>query len=203
MESDRRSLPRRGAALLGALLLPLAALLISGSSLDAGTACAGTWWIEPAELEANAPLPEFGFSTCEGETKTTADYQGQPLLINFWATWCPPCVRELPGLRDLHEELGDEVALLGVSVDDSPAQVRGFLEDHPLPYTLAWDSDGIATDLGISSIPLTLAVDADGKLAGIHRGYADADDLKTLVAKARRASNVGPQIRGLEVSASE
>jgi peroxiredoxin len=186
MQTHKRAIHRGLRALLGAAGLVLALLLTSGSALDTATPCAGTWWIEPAELKANEPLPEFGFASCDGEARSVADYQGQPLLINFWATWCPPCVRELPGLAELHAELGDEVALLGISVDEDPDYVRGFLERNQLPYTLAWDSDGIATDLGIRSIPVTLAIDSAGKLAGVHRGYADADDLKRLVKKAQR-----------------
>lgn len=219
MKSHSPTLHRRTAGLLAVLLLPLAALLTTSSGLDTAGPCSGTWWVQPAELRAGEPLPEFGFSTCDGEDKTTADYQGQPLLINFWATWCPPCRRELPGLSDLHEELGDEVALLGVSVDDDPARVRGFLKDHPLPYTQVWDSDGIALDLGLTSIPVTLAVDADGNLAAVHRGYADEDELKQLVERAQRsvakpqdknadntsdAAGGGESSRdGLEVEASE
>jgi thiol-disulfide isomerase/thioredoxin len=215
----RRAIGRTASALATALGLLLSSMLLSGSALDTATPCAGTWWIEPAELRANEPLPEFGFASCDGEAQSVADYQGQPLLINFWATWCPPCVRELPGLAELHEEQGDAVALIGISVDDDPDYVRGFLERNPLPYTLAWDSDGIATDLGIRSIPVTLAVDAAGRLAGIHRGYASADDLERLVEKAQRpveqmdnnditntndADGGGESRRdGLEVEASE
>jgi len=214
-----RTIGKAATALLTALGLLLSAVLTSGSALDTATPCAGTWWIEPAELKANEPLPEFGFASCDGEAQSVADYQGQPLLINFWATWCPPCVRELPGLAELAEEQGDAVALLGISVDDDPDYVRTFLARNPLPYTLAWDSDGIATDLGIRSIPVTLAVDAAGKLAGIHRGYASEDDLKRLVEKAQRpvaqtdnekstntsdADGGGESSRsGLEVEASE
>jgi len=188
MQTRRRIIGKGLAALFIALGLLLSTVLLSGSALDTATPCGGTWWIEPAELAANQPLPEFGFASCDGEARSIADFQGQPLLINFWATWCPPCVRELPGLAELHDELGDEVALVGISVDEDPARVRGFLADNPLPYTLAWDSDGIASDLGFRSIPVTLAIDAAGNLAGIHRGYADEDDLRRLVQKAQRST---------------
>jgi thiol-disulfide isomerase/thioredoxin len=141
--------------------------------------------VHEAELHVGLALPEFGFVACDGSEMTTADLQGKPALINFWATWCGPCVKELPGLAELARQQGDEVRIIGVSVDESPQDVRKFLQRKQLPYTLAWDSQGIAGGLGISSIPVTIALDAGGRVAAVHRGYASKHNLEELLAAAR------------------
>jgi cytochrome c biogenesis protein CcmG/thiol:disulfide interchange protein DsbE len=169
--------------LLAAILV--VAVLPVQSLATAGQECAGTWWVAPSQLAVGESMPEFGFATCTGEELTTASLEDKPLLINFWATWCPPCVRELPNFAELHEKFGDEVNILGVSVDQHPEFVKKFLDKNELPYMLAWDSEGIAADLGFRSIPVTVAVDADGNVASVHQGYASADDLAELVAGAQ------------------
>ena len=164
-------------------LLLLATLALAPPS-RAGRECAGTWWVNPGDLALGGQLPEFGFATCEGDELTTGALTGQPLLINFWATWCPPCVRELPNLAQVHVDNEGEVTVVGVAVDASPEAVRTFLEHNELPYTLAWDSEGIAADLGFNSIPATVAVAADGTVVDIHRGYASVEDLTALLKAA-------------------
>jgi len=179
--SDPRSTRPLRAALVTVLLL--ATLVLAPASM-AGQECAGTWWVKPGDLALGDPLPEFGFATCEGDELTTGALAGRPLLINFWATWRPPCVRRLPNLAQVHEDGEGEVTVVGVSVDTSPEAVRAFLEHNELPYALAWDSEGIAADLGFSSIPATVAVAADGTVVDIHRGYASVEDLEALLDAA-------------------
>ncbi|MBN2080880.1 TlpA family protein disulfide reductase [bacterium] len=200
---------------LAGLIVLAAALSLSAPS-SAALPCGGTWWISEGDLAVGQPLPEFGFATCNGEELATSDFAGRPLLVNFWATWCAPCVKELPHFAELHEEYGDEVTVLGVSVDQHPDYVRAFLEHNPLPYLLAWDSEDIAGDLGFNSIPVTLAIDAEGNLAGVHRGYASQRDLEELIelASANAAADDAaeddgaageptPRREGLEIAGSE
>ncbi len=174
---------RRWRGLLAVVLV--VAVLPLQSLATAGQECAGTWWVAPADLAVGESMPEFGFATCTGEELTTASLEAKPLLINFWATWCPPCVKELPNFAELHEKFGDEVNILGVSVDQHPEFVKKFLDKNDLPYMLAWDSEGIAADLGFRSIPVTVAVDADGNVASVHKGYASTEDLAELVERAQ------------------
>jgi peroxiredoxin len=171
------------------LLAVLFVLILPGIpfGVQAATDC-GTWWVREANLHVGLALPEFGFSTCDGSTMTTADLQGKPALINFWATWCPPCVKELPNLAEFNMLEGDAVRIVGVSVDASPQDVRKFLKRKPLPYTLAWDSQGIAGGLGFDAIPVTIALDASGRVAAVHHGYASKEDLQELLKAAASAT---------------
>lgn len=146
--------------------------------------CQGTWWIERGDLELGAKLPEFGFSKCDGKEVTTSDLEGRPLLINFWATWCGPCREELPELNDLAEQAGDDLTVIGVSIDRDPDQLRDFVKQTMLKYDITWDGGGIARDLGINAIPLTIAVDADGNVVGGHQGYATEEQFRKLAELA-------------------
>jgi peroxiredoxin len=170
------------------VLAVMALLAVPGipTGVRAATDC-GTWWVREADLQVGLALPEFGFITCDGSEMTTADLQGKPALINFWATWCPPCVKELPNLAEAARLQGDKVRIIGVSVDASPQDVRRFLKRKQLPYTLAWDSQGIAGGLGFDAIPVTIALDAKGRVTAVHRGYASKDDLQELLATAQSA----------------
>ena len=167
----------------------MALLIMPGipSKVHAEADC-GTWWVREANLHVGLALPEFGFSTCDGTKMTTADLQGKPALVNFWATWCPPCVKELPNLIELSKLQGEAVRVIGVSVDASPQDVRRFIKRQELPYTLAWDSEGIAARLGFDSIPVTVALDASGRVAAVHHGYASKDDLQELLQAAASAT---------------
>lgn len=189
MKQVQLSRPRgpHTAWLLAAALTGLLAVPGIPAGVHAETDC-GTWWVSEAHLHVGLKLPEFGFSTCDGTQMTTADLQGKPALVNFWATWCPPCVKELPNLAQFSQLQGDAVRVIGVSVDASPQDVRKFLQRKQLPYTVAWDSQGIAGGLGFDSIPVTIALDANGLVAAVHHGYASKDDLQELLQAAVTAT---------------
>jgi cytochrome c biogenesis protein CcmG, thiol:disulfide interchange protein DsbE len=158
------------------------------SGVRAGSDC-GTWWVHETELQVGQTMPDFGFATCEGEEMTTSELQGKPALINFWATWCGPCVKELTHFSELAREQGADLHVVGVSVDASAKDVRKFLKRKQLDYTLAWDSGDIASDLGITSIPVTIAVDAKGRVAAVHHGYASAAQLRELLNAAQAGAS--------------
>jgi thiol-disulfide isomerase/thioredoxin len=175
-----------------ALAVILAALISTAGTATAqlGAAgqvdppCRGTWWVERGSLQLGEKLPEFGFSKCDGEELTTTDLEGQPVLINFWATWCGPCREELPDLNELAEEAGDSLRVVGVSLDRDPGQLHEFVKQAMLDFEVTWDGGGIARDLGITTIPFTLAIDAEGNLVGGHRGLATKDQFIELAKTA-------------------
>jgi len=182
--SKRFLLAALAAGILGLLLFAGSALAQLGASGQIDPPCRGTWWIERGSLELGEKLPEFGFSRCDGEELTTTDLEGRPLLINFWATWCAPCLKELPQLNELAEEAGDSLAVVGVSLDQDPAQLQKFLKQAKLNFDVTWDGGGIARDLGIRAVPLTLAIDAEGNLVGGHQGYATKEQFIELAKLA-------------------
>jgi thiol-disulfide isomerase/thioredoxin len=119
-------------------------------------------------------LPPARFTTLEGAAKTLADYEGRPVVLNFWATWCAPCVAELPELDKLAAT--GTVTVLAVSADRKGALiVRPFAATHHIDHaTLLLDpgSDAVGA-LRITGFPTTLIIGADGKLRGTLEGPAN------------------------------
>jgi cytochrome c biogenesis protein CcmG/thiol:disulfide interchange protein DsbE len=133
----------------------------------------------PAQ-DDRAPLPARtleGFA--DGEPVALDDYRGRPLVINFWASWCGPCVEEMPAFQQVAQETAGEVAFLGVDVADAPRAAEPFVAEVGVTYDLALDRDReLVSELGVFAMPTTLFVDADGIV--VHRVPAplDADALR-------------------------
>ena len=77
--------------------------------------------------------PDFTFKTLEGKTRDLSELKGKTVILNFWATWCPPCIKEFPELLELAAKYPGEIVLLAVSVDESPEQIDRFIERLPGP----------------------------------------------------------------------
>lgn len=106
----------------------------------------------------------FAAPTLKGDTVTVADLRGSPVLINLWATWCPPCREEIPYLQSLHESHPD-LQVVGVSVDDRGAlgAVRQYLSGQGVTYTVLLDPGMRSLDLfGVPGLPATFLVDPSG-----------------------------------------
>jgi peroxiredoxin len=116
--------------------------------------------------QTGKPAPEFSF-TLDGKAQRLADLRGKVVVLNFWATWCPPCVEEMPSLEKLHAKAGAIGALvLGVSVDRDEAAYTGFLREHQIRFPNHRDPSGrIALEYGTSMYPETYIIGKDGKIA--------------------------------------
>jgi cytochrome c biogenesis protein CcmG, thiol:disulfide interchange protein DsbE len=111
------------------------------------------------------PAPEWSLTTLDGETLSSADLEGRPYVVNFWASWCiPACVDEHPILAAAGERYGGAVTLVGVLYQDEPADARGFLDRYgDTGYAHVIDERGsLAIDYGVTGPPETFFVDAAG-----------------------------------------
>ncbi|MCC6359963.1 MAG: TlpA family protein disulfide reductase [Phycisphaerales bacterium] len=121
-------------------------------------------------------------TTLKGETVALESLAGKPMLLDFWATWCPPCIEQRRELEALTKELGDKVRVVALSVDDSPAIVQGFLARSPaMPHELM-ASPEIARAFNVQAIPLLVVVDSTGKVRKVARGRHTAAELKEMLA---------------------
>ena len=102
-----------------------------------------------------------------GKTEKLSDYRGKVVVLNFWATWCPPCVEETPSLIELNKRLASRNGVvLGVSVDDDAAAYQKFIEDHGINFPTSRDaSKKYAQDYGTVMYPETYIIDRHGKIA--------------------------------------
>jgi cytochrome c-type biogenesis protein CcmF len=116
--------------------------------------------------------PDFRLSLLDGETTALADLRGQIVVVNFWASWCPSCVEEMPDLQDVWEAYQDKgVTFLGVAYQDDATTVRNAMAQYGTTYPVGLDAgDRIAEQYGITGIPETFIVAPDGRVAYVHVG---------------------------------
>ncbi|MBT3269203.1 TlpA family protein disulfide reductase [Candidatus Poribacteria bacterium] len=139
-------------------------------------------------LGARQTAPDFELVDLAGAPLRLRDHRGKVVLLNFWATWCPPCVREIPDLMTLREELGaDRVEVLGISLDTLGVDVvRKFAQERGIAYPTAVDTQGVSAKYGgVSSIPTTFVIDADG---GLVEKIVGMRSKKQFLAAVERAS---------------
>lgn len=139
-------------------------------------------------VKERTPAPAEPFEDGAGATLSLADFGGQVLLVNFWATWCPPCVHEMPSLDRLQAELGGEdFQVLAISQDRGGARVaEPFLRERLELDNLALYLDPqfrVWKAFQAGGLPATYAIDRQGRIVGVLRGAAewDSDDAKALV----------------------
>jgi len=126
----------------------------------------------PAAPIKGHPAPEIVLGTLDGQTVRLSDFRGKPVIVNFWATWCPPCRAETPELQALHRELGDKVVLLGVNVTSQDnGDVAGFVREFGVTYPILMDVDGKAfQDYNILGLPTTIFIDRNGIVNEVFTG---------------------------------
>src|ERR1700679_2445332 len=117
-------------------------------------------------VNAGDTAPNFTITSDSGKTFTVHDFGGKLLLLNFWATWCPPCIEEIPGLNQLAKQLGPKgLVILGVSVDKDADLYRKFLTRSPLVYPTARDpEEKINLTYGTIQYPESYLIDRNGKV---------------------------------------
>ncbi len=132
----------------------------------------------PHALEVGESATNFALPTLSQGSITLRDYRHRVVVLNFWATWCPPCVEETPTLEKFAEQMGRlGVAVIGVSVDRDQAALEKFVSDFHLSFTIARDPDQtLASRYGTFKFPETYIIDRSGKVAEKIIGPTDWQD---------------------------
>jgi peroxiredoxin len=122
--------------------------------------------IEERVIAAGDTAPNFTVTTDNGQTISRSQFGGKVLVLNFWATWCPPCVEEIPSLNELQKQMaGSGVVVLAVSVDRNEQAYRQFLQKAGVSFLTARDPDAaISTRYGTYKYPETYVIDRNGKV---------------------------------------
>ena len=124
------------------------------------------------------PAPGFSLPTMGGESLALDDLRGQVVMINFWATWCAPCRKEMPLLDQLYKrysKLG--FTLVGVNVEEDPSGAGGYLEETPVSFPILFDAQNQVSELyDVNAMPTTVLVDRQGNMRFLHKGYKAGDE---------------------------
>jgi len=183
----------------------IVALLVGAGCGSAGDAPAGAGGSEPppeppavTTTEATAPppataedsddghrpIPAVRFRYFDGSEGSPADFAGTPTVINFWASWCTPCITEMPAFEAVHVELAADVAFLGINVGDEPGAARQLAERTGVTYPLAEDPDStIFQSFGGIGMPTTVFVDSEGMIVHMISSRLRAQDLRGLISE--------------------
>lgn len=116
-------------------------------------------------LKIGAKAPNFSLKTLDGKQVELSDYEGKKVMLNFWATWCPPCKKEMPDMEKYTQQAGDDVVVLAVNIDPEN-DVQAFVEDNGITFTIPLDSQSAKNPVNerykILSIPTTYFIDKEG-----------------------------------------
>lgn len=137
--------------------------------------------------------PDWQLSDVNGKALKLADFKGKVVVLDFWATWCPPCRAEIPGLVAIQKKYADQgLSVIGISLDEQgPTVVKPFIERFAINYPVVMGNQKVLTDYGgISAIPTTFVIDREGNVVAAHQGYTDQATFESeisplLAARAR------------------
>jgi cytochrome c biogenesis protein CcmG/thiol:disulfide interchange protein DsbE len=149
------------------VLLAMAVLLITGSYCNHWLSVSGA----RTDTAHRQRIPDLDFSKWGGGRWRVSDHRGRVVLINFWATWCPPCPEETPGLVHLAQHMpSKDVAIVGISMEDDSAPIAGFVNAYRIPYRILL-RDPSSPLLGpVESLPTSLLIDRNGRVARSYVG---------------------------------
>ncbi len=186
-QRERRNfLLRRWGIIGGAIAVFLLAGFLVVRSLGGGVTVSG-------DLRDGGHLGGFSLPALQGSgTVSYASFQDKPLVLNFFASWCPFCIAEMPGFEQVHQKLGSKVQFLGVSQSDSAAASVQLMRQTGITYLTASDSQGsLFHAFGGLSMPVTVFIKPGGQISEIHTGSLDPATLSSLIARY-----FGPQDAG-------
>lgn len=174
---------KRNALVFVALLVAILAMLASGKYLDRARKHG------PVKLVGDVqgvPAPDFTLPSLDGRKVKLSDFRGKAVLLNFWATWCPPCKVEMPWFEDLQKQYAqDGLVVLGVAMDDSePATIAKFASQLGVNYPVLLGTDKVSDDYGdVQYLPTTFYIGRDGTIVDKMTGLLDRKEIENAVRK--------------------
>ncbi|MEE9607224.1 MAG: TlpA disulfide reductase family protein [Myxococcota bacterium] len=144
-----------------------------------------------AEAEQRRLAPDFTIPDLDGNPVSLSQFRGKTVVVDFWATWCPPCIFQVPELNafwEAHKDRGD-VAVLGVAVDVEGVEVVApWVAEQSVRYTILLGSERLANEFGVLGFPTLAVVAPDGTIDSLHVGLIERDELEEVVAAQLPAS---------------
>lgn len=128
--------------------------------------------------------PDIALPNFEGETVRLSDFEGQPLVVNYWASWCLPCLAELPGFEVVYQRHRGSLEFLGINLADDPTNALLVAADTGITYPLAIDQDGSSyLAFGGFAMPTTIFINSEGKVLEVYSGDLTAGELEARIER--------------------
>ena len=146
------------------------------------------------EARAATLAPELKAQDLAGAQKSLADYRGKVVLLNFWATWCPPCQREMPSLERLRAKMaGRPLEIVAISSAETPDEVNAYLSKMKLGFPVLLDTDSSNTRRWkVFALPTTFVLDAEGRVRRVLTGPAEWDEGEALAVAESMLAKPSP-----------
>jgi peroxiredoxin len=175
---------RRIAKTAACACLLLAVVLASGCKPDSDAPRVSS--DDLAVAKDLGPAPDFTLVDLDGQTVSLSDHRGKAVVLDFWATWCAPCVREMPHFVEFYESHGEDgLVVMGIPLNDTPEDVRAFVAENSVSYPILIGDESvvrsIAQSYGVSIIPTTFFLDVDHQIATRLQGYHTKEQLDPYV----------------------
>ena len=139
---------------------------------------------EIGRVAVDAPAPDFSLRTLDGERVSLGRLEGQVVLVNFWATWCPPCRQEMPGVQAVYEDYRERgFSVVGIAMDvGGPALVEAFVRENGIGYPVAMADDDVQLLYGgVEALPQSFLVDRQGRVRRMVSGVFSEGTLRKAV----------------------
>jgi cytochrome c biogenesis protein CcmG/thiol:disulfide interchange protein DsbE len=159
------------------ILILIAGLAWIGMSADASHAGAR----QIPALQSGAMAPDFTLNTSQGESYHLSELRGQAVLVNLWATWCPPCRQEMPAIQSVYREYREQgfiVLAINITIQDNPLNIMPFMEQYGLTFPVLLDETGeVSARYGLRSLPTSYFINRDGTIHEVVIGGPMAEAL--------------------------
>lgn len=127
------------------------------------TIISGLFGDKEKPLDVGDMALDFTLTDLDGQVVSLSDYKGKAIMLNFWGTFCPPCVTEMPLFQDYYEDYEEEgLVVLGVNLNEPPVTVRRFVKEYGLTFPILLDKDVVRKQYGVRQYPTTFFIDRDG-----------------------------------------
>jgi thiol-disulfide isomerase/thioredoxin len=165
-------------------LLAIGAILLSLVVLNA---CGNAQAIKPEDVIVGNTIPDFSLTSLEGKTIDKNSLKGEIVVLNFWASWCTPCMTEIPELKEVAANSNAKV--IGIALDETGLEtVKPFVQAHQINYTVMVGDQDLFQQFNGVGIPYTLVLDRSQKIVKIYRGPTDRESLEADLKKIQQSS---------------
>jgi thiol-disulfide isomerase/thioredoxin len=134
-------------------------------------------------------VSNFQFKTIDNKILDLSQFSGKVIIVDFWATWCPPCTKEIPHFIELQEKYKNEVQFIGLNVGEKESEIKEFIKSMGINYIIGYSNENIEKSFGgISGLPTTFIIGKDGKIKAKAIGYRSKEWFEKQIISALRES---------------